>query len=137
MGFEGLFLVHISGTPSPGIPTRGTGIPGPLPPRGGGTGRGVSKRADVTPNDALERSHRHTQARCSNRASESSEASHMSTALRVFTLGARSLRSKCTLEVERWRCSAPGVGVETCLSLPPTLSLPREGGGDLEFQCRA
>ena len=66
----------------------------------------------------------------------------MSTALRVFTLGARSLRSKCTLEVERWRCSAPGVGVETCLSLPPTLSLPREGGAaigaaDLEFQCRA
>ena len=61
----------------------------------------------------------------------------MSTALRVFTLGARSLRSKCTLEVERWRCSAPGVSVETCLSLPPTLSLPREGGGHLEFQCHA
>ena len=61
----------------------------------------------------------------------------MSTARRVFTFGARSLRSKCTLDVERWRCSAPGVSVETCLSLPPTLSLPREGGGDLEFQCRA
>ncbi len=61
----------------------------------------------------------------------------MSTALRVFTLGARSLGSKCTLEVERWRCSAPGVGVGSRLSLPPTLSLPREGGGDLEFQCHA